>query len=387
MISNNIPKLRFKDFDDEWEKEILNEIVQITMGQSPNSENYTENPSDHILVQGNADLQNKKVVPRVWTTQVTKTAEPNDIILSVRAPVGDVGKTDFPVVIGRGVAAIKGNDFIYHLLGKMKTTGFWNKYSTGSTFESISSNDIKTAEVHLPSLPEQTSIGSIFQTLDELLSAYKDNLVNYQAFKASMLSKMFPKTGQTTPEIRLDGFDSEWEEKKLSEVADYRNGKAHEKVINSSGAYVVVNSKFISTEGSVCKYSNIRIEPLFINDIAIVLSDVPNGRALAKTYLIKEDGKYTLNQRIAAITPRGDASFLNLVLNRNSYFLKFDDGVGQTNLSKGEVENFSFLLPSLPEQRAIGSFFSNFDNLISSYQDKIEQLETLKKKLLQDMFI
>src|SRR5699024_1107230 len=99
-----VPEIRFSGFTEDWEQRKLGEIVQITMGQSPNSENYTENPEDYILVQGNADMKNNRVVPRVWTTQITKQAEKGDLILSVRAPVGDIGKTDYDVVLGRGVA-------------------------------------------------------------------------------------------------------------------------------------------------------------------------------------------------------------------------------------------------------------------------------------------
>ena len=95
----NKPAIRFKGFDEAWEQRKLGEIVKITMGQSPSSKNYTDNPNDHILVQGNADIKNGRVIPRVWTTQVTKQAEKNDLILSVRAPVGDIGKTDYNIVL------------------------------------------------------------------------------------------------------------------------------------------------------------------------------------------------------------------------------------------------------------------------------------------------
>lgn len=101
-----VPEIRLDGFEGEWETKILSEVTNITMGQSPKSENYTDNPNDYILVQGNADIKDKQVVPRLWTTEVTKMAEIGDIILTVRAPVGDIGKTDYNVVIGRGVAAI-----------------------------------------------------------------------------------------------------------------------------------------------------------------------------------------------------------------------------------------------------------------------------------------
>src|SRR5699024_1563910 len=134
----------------------LGDIVPITMGQSPNSINYTDNPQDHILVQGNADMKEGYVVPRVWTTQITKTADKGDLILSVRAPVGDIGKTNYDVVLGRGVAGIKGNSFIFQQLEMMKLNGYWNKYSTGSTFESINSKDLRTSVINISSEAERT---------------------------------------------------------------------------------------------------------------------------------------------------------------------------------------------------------------------------------------
>ena len=221
---SNAPQIRFQNFEDEWLNQRLGKTVEIIMGQSPDSKNYTDNPNDYVLVQGNADMQNGRVVPRVWTTQITKIAEKGDLILSVRAPVGDIGKTDYRVVLGRGVAAIKGNDFLFYLLSKMKQFNYWGKFSTGSTFESINSGEIKSAEIMIPGLDEQSAIGSLFRTLDDLLVSYKDNLANYQSLKAAMLSKMFSKAGQTVPEIRLDGFEGEWEEKHIGELADIVRG-------------------------------------------------------------------------------------------------------------------------------------------------------------------
>lgn len=80
---SNAPQIRFQNFEDEWVKQSLGKTVEIIMGQSPDSKNYTDNPNDYILVQGNADMQNGRVVPRVWTTQITKLAEKGDLILSV----------------------------------------------------------------------------------------------------------------------------------------------------------------------------------------------------------------------------------------------------------------------------------------------------------------
>ena len=104
----NTPNIRFKGFTDDWEQRKFGEMCQITMGQSPDGSTYSEEPSDYILVQGNADLKGGWVYPRIWTTQKTKTAQAGDLIMSVRAPAGAMGKTAYDVVLGRGVAGIKG---------------------------------------------------------------------------------------------------------------------------------------------------------------------------------------------------------------------------------------------------------------------------------------
>ena len=301
---NGIPKLRFPGFTGAWEQRKLGEVVKITMGQSPSSKNYTDNSSDYILVQGNADMKNGRVAPRVWTTQITRQAEKGDLILSVRAPVGDIGKTDYDVVIGRGVAAIKGNEYIFQILTKMKNSGYWTRFSTGSTFESINSSNIRNAQIIIPKDDEQTKIGHFLSRFDSLIALHQRKLEHLQEQKKGLLQKMFPKNGETVPEVRFPGFTDAWEQRKLGEVASYRNGKAHEKDINESGKYIVINSKFVSSNGTVRKYSNKMIAPLNKGEISFVLSDVPNGKALARTFLIDQDDTYTLNQRIAGILPK-----------------------------------------------------------------------------------
>ena len=162
-----------KRITSSWEQRKLGDVVQITMGQSPDGSTYSDEPSDYILVQGNADLQNGWVCPRIWTTQITKKADAGDLIMSVRAPAGAMGKTAYNAVIGRGVAAIKGNEFIYQLLVKMDTDGFWKTLSCGSTFESLNSDNIKNAEVKIPTTAEQKKIGGLFQYLDNLITLHQ----------------------------------------------------------------------------------------------------------------------------------------------------------------------------------------------------------------------
>ena len=157
-----------------WEQRKLGEMCQITMGQSPDGSTYSEEPSDYILVQGNADLKDGWVYPRIWTTQKTKTAQAGDLIMSVRAPAGAMGKTAYDVVLGRGVAGIKGNEFVYQSLVKMDSDGYWKKMAAGSTFESINSDVVKNAEMIVPQdIEEQEKIGVYFKQLDTLITLHR----------------------------------------------------------------------------------------------------------------------------------------------------------------------------------------------------------------------
>ena len=170
---DNVPKIRFPGFTEPWEQRKLGNECEITMGQSPNGTTYSDTPQEYILVQGNADLKDGWVFPRIWTTQKTKTAQVGDLIMSVRAPAGSMGKTAYDVVIGRGVAAIKGNEFIYQLLVKMDQEGYWKKFSCGSTFESLNSDNIFNANIQIPYIEEQKVIGKFFENIDNLISLHQ----------------------------------------------------------------------------------------------------------------------------------------------------------------------------------------------------------------------
>lgn len=186
------PQIRFAGFTDDWEQRKLGDMCRITMGQSPDGATYSDVPSNYILVQGNADLKNGWVCPRIWTTQKTKTAEAGDLIMSVRAPAGAMGKTDYNVVLGRGVAGIKGNEFIYQTLVKMDEGGYWKKLAAGSTFESINFDVISNAEIAVPQdIGEQEKLGEYFSNLDNLITLHQRKLEKLKMIKRLLLEKMF----------------------------------------------------------------------------------------------------------------------------------------------------------------------------------------------------
>ena len=168
------PEIRFAGFTDPWEQRKLGEIAPVTMGQSPNGACYTDNPNDVVLVQGNADLKDGWVSPRVWTTEITKTAKSGDLIMSVRAPVGAMGQTAYDVVLGRGVAGIVGNEFLFQALSKKEAEGYWSTVSAGSTFDSINGDELRSTPIDCPrSETECEAIGNCLSKVDYLITLHQ----------------------------------------------------------------------------------------------------------------------------------------------------------------------------------------------------------------------
>ncbi|EOB3361137.1 restriction endonuclease subunit S [Enterococcus faecium] len=377
MSNDTLPEIRFPGFTDDWEQRKLGEIVQITMGQSPNSENYTENPEDYILVQGNADMKNNRVVPRVWTTQITKQAEKGDLILSVRAPVGDIGKTDYDVVLGRGVAAIKGNDFIFQQLGKMKESGYWNRFSTGSTFESINSNDIREALITIPTGEEQQKIGTFFKQLDDTIALQQRKLDLLKETKKGFLQKMFPKNGAKVPEIRFPGFTEDWEERKLGDITKISTGKLDANAMVENGKYDFYTS-------GIKKY---RIDVAAFEGPSITIA----GNGATVGYMHLADNKFNAYQRTYVLQEfLVDRSFIfSEIGNKLPKKIKQEARTG--NIPYIVMDMLTELKLSIPqnnsEQQKIGSFFKQLDDTIALHQRKLDLLKETKKGFLQKMFV
>lgn len=187
-------EIRFKDEKGEyheWQNKSIDEVAKIIMGQSPDSKAYSEDPANTVLVQGNADLKNGKIVPRIYTSQLTKMCEIGDIILTVRAPVGIVAKCNIPACIGRGVCAIKADDFLFYYLDYYNMTSQWAKLSQGSTFESVNSNDIKNIVVPQPCEEEKMKISKFFKRLIERIQLEEEKLLGLKLQKQGFMQQMF----------------------------------------------------------------------------------------------------------------------------------------------------------------------------------------------------
>ena len=319
------------------------------MGQSPDGSTYSDEPSDYILVQGNADLQNGWVCPRIWTTQITKKADAGDLIMSVRAPAGAMGKTAYNAVIGRGVAAIKGNEFIYQLLVKMDADGFWKTLSCGSTFESLNSDNIKNAEVKIPTTAEQIKIGGYFQQLDNLITLHQR-----QHFLHS------------TPDISLSVrlihpfYTSSWEQRKLGDIASdmVAGGDIDKDLILAEGQYPVI-ANALTGDGIVGYYD----KEYRVNAPAVTVTgrgDVGH----AKARLVN----FTPVVRLLSVKSEHDVFFLENAINTLKIVI---ESTGVPQLTVPQLAKYEVAFPrQLDEEEHIGAFFKQLDHLITLHQRK-----------------
>ena len=386
MIKSNIPKIRFNNFKAFWVEKRIADIVKISAGGDVDKVKLKE--SGKYPVVANA-LTNKGIVGfyddyKVKAPAVTVTGR------------GDVGyavarhKNFTPIV--RLLTLQSENIDVDYLENQINSMRILNE-STG--VPQLTAPQLGNYKVYHPEIDEQSAIGSLFRTLDDLLASYKDNLANYQSLKATMLSKMFPKAGQTVPEIRLDGFEGEWDLIKLGDFCDLitkgTTGKSQSeqgmvnfvKVENLKDNEIYPIVKISEEE----HFGSLKRSILYEGDILFSIAGTLGRTAIVKNNILPAN----TNQALAII--RGyklDAYFLLVVLSGEvvkDYIRKNPTVGAQPNLSLEQVSSLKIKIPSLDEQQAIGAYFSNLDNLIAAHQEKISQLETLKKKLLQDMFI
>lgn len=384
-MNKNVPQLRFNSFTDSWDQRNLGNILAY------------EQPTKYIVQS--TDYDNSFKIPVLTAGQsfilgytnelegIKKSTEEKPVIIFDDFTTGS-HYVDFPFKVKSSAMKLldlKSDDnnfyFIYNILKNIKYTPQSHERHWISKFSEFM--------VYIPTLEEQKKIGAFLKSLDDTIALHERKLEFLKEQKKGFLQKMFPKNVSNVPEIRFKGFADDWNQRKLKDIANYRNGKAHEQVEDENGCFTIINSKFISTDGKIKRNTNEQVEPMFKGELAIVLSDLPNGKALAKIFLVNENNKYTLNQRIAGISPKEcvDSKFLNYRMNRHSYFLKFDSGVSQTNLSKPQVETFVTLYPSFEEQKKIGYFFKQLDETITLQERKLELMKEQKKAFSQKLFV
>lgn len=188
-------KRRFPGFEgSEWREVKLGEVAEILMGSSPKSEAYNSNNTGLPLIQGNADIKKGRSMPRVFTSEVTRTCAIGDILLSVRAPVGTIAVSDHDACVGRGMAVVrpKKNTSAKWLLQFLYSAEpLWRRYSQGSTFEAINSKDIRSVSVKIPTdLAEQEAIGMSLERADMVVSLHQDQIGKLKSEKKALMQQL-----------------------------------------------------------------------------------------------------------------------------------------------------------------------------------------------------
>ena len=386
MIKSNIPKIRFNNFEAFWVENRIADIVKISAGGDVDKVRLKESGKYPVIANA---LTNKGIVGfyddyKVKAPAVTVTGR------------GDVGyavarhKNFTPVV--RLLTLQSENIDVDYLENQINSMRILNE-STG--VPQLTAPQLGNYKVYHPEIEEQSAIGSLFRMIDDLLASYKDNLANYQSFKATMLSKMFPKAGQTVPEIRLEGFKGEWEEKYIGELAD---------IVRGASPRPIQDPKWfdLSSEIGWLRISDVTNQNGRIHSLEQKISKLgqEKTRVLTEPHLLLSIaatvGKPVVNYVKTGVHD-GFLIFMNPKFDREFMFQwlemfrekwnRYGQPGSQVNLNSDIVKNQKILVPCMEEQQTIGSYFSNLDNLINSHQEKISQLEILKKKLLQDMFI
>ena len=406
MNQHNNSKIRFKGYDNFHERKTIGDITTSFSGGTPKSSNKAYYEGNIPFIRS-GEIKSKQtelfISDEALQNSSAKMVEKGDILYALYgATSGEVAISQINGAINQAILAIKPNsgyssEFIMNYLKKEKEN-ILEKYLQGGQ-GNLSAAIVKSIELSLPSQDEQSAIGSLFRTLDDLLASYKDNLTNYQSLKASMLSKMFPKAGQTVPEIRLNGFEGEWKKLKLKDVTE-----SIEYGLNASAKEFDGENKYIRITDIDDVSRKFKEDSLTSPDINVSECDnyllcekdilfARTGASVGKTYLydIKDGKVYFAGFLIRArIKEKFDSKFIfqNTLTDRFTQYVKVtSQRSGQPGVNGKEYGEYELYIPKCEEQQAIGSYFANLDNLITSYQEKISQLETLKTKLLQDMFI
>ena len=388
------PEIRFKGFTDSWEQRKLGDVCVVRMGQSPDGATYSDTPSNYILVQGNADLKDGWVFPRIWTTQKTKTAQAGDLIMSVRAPAGAMGKTAYDVVLGRGVAGIKGNEFIYQALVKMNSEGYWKKLAAGSTFESVNSDAVKNAEILVPQdVEEQAKIGNYFRNLDNLITLHQRKCDKLCDFKKALLCNMFPAAEADAPKVRFKGYTKPWKHWTLGELYTERKEAGNDDlpILSVSIHSGVSADELDSAElGKAVRRSEDKslYKHTYKGDLVFNMMRAWQG-AIG---VVPKEGMVSPAYITAIPNDEVFPEFMDYCLRREEVINQINNlSYGVTDFRKrlywDSFVRVQIMLPSVEEQKKITATLVQLDELIELQSAKVERLKNLKAACLEKMFV
>ena len=391
--NNNIPAYRFQGYTDAWELRKFGEVV------------YRSN-----LISSSKDL------PRLEFEDINSglgtlnkdISQKLDDRKGLEFNVGDVlfGKLR-PYLKNWWYAEFKGialGDF-WNLKSDLWHSCFLYTYIQSNSFQLVANdtsgtkmprsdwNLVAESIAKFPTLAEQEAIGSFFSTLDQHITLHQRKLDTLKEQKKTYLKLLFPAKGQTKPALRFQGFEDDWEVKRISDIGDIVTGNtpstSNEDYYSKEGMMWVTPTDI---DGLIITDTNKKLSPEGEKVSRIVPANsilVTCIASIGKNTLLFEAGSF--NQQINAVVP--NQSFYHpYFLLTQSYFWsesmkRIAPAATMQIINKSEFSNITVPLPSLPEQEAIGTFFQTLDQEISQVEDKLASLKELKKTLLRKLFV
>lgn len=398
------PKLRFQGYTDDWEQRKLGEIADKVSEKNKNnefSEPFTNSAEQGIISQKeyfDREIVNNENLNGYY---IVKN---DDFIynprISVTAPVGPINRNR----LGRnGVMSPLYTVFRTHDIDNLylefyfKTTK-WHRFmklngDSGARFDrfTISSTQFMEMPIPYPTLDEQIKIGEYFDNLDHLITLHQRKCEETKKLKKYMLQKMFPKKGMTVPEIRFDGFTDDWEQRKLGSLLNETREKTkvenEDTLLSCAIDGMYLNSELFSHfRGS----SNIGYLKVKKNDLILSAQNLHLGNC--NVNLRFEHGIISPAYKVYEFVDC-DPLFMQAWVKQDStkkFFLKASTegaSVCRKNIVWDELYKQTLPIPKLKEQEKIGQYFNNLDHLITLHQRKCEELQKLKKFMLQNMFV
>ena len=394
MENNKTPSIRFKGFTDPWEQRKLGEYVSITSGEAPSKfEEGTElyvkvddlNYNDKYVV----DTQNK-VAEHSTAKRVTK----GSVVFPKRGAAIMTNKVRILGIdsyMDTNMMALTSerldSEFLYNIISK---EGLY-KIADTSTIPQINNKHIEPYEVKIPSLDEQRQIGVYFKQLDNLITLHQRKYNKLLNVKKSMLEKMFPKNGSNIPEIRFKGFTDPWEQRKFDEAFIERREKTEQEnedtLLSCAISGMFLNSELFGHFRGTTTIGYLRVKK---NDLILSAQNLHLGNA--NVNLRFEHGIISPAYKVYNLkncNPEFVQAWVKKDDTKNFFLAATTEGASQCrkNIEWETLGKQTIPMPSIDEQKQIGSFFEHLDNLITLHQRELEKLQNIKKSMLEKMFV